>query len=60
MDSMYACDDVECPNCSENIQVHKTWHPLDYVEREADGWMPRSLFVIASDRLLHSCPILGT
>jgi hypothetical protein len=55
---MYGWRDVACPNCSENIPVRETWHPLNYVERDADEAMPRSLFVIGNDRLLHSCRIV--
>jgi hypothetical protein len=54
---MFGWEDVECPNCSETIGVHETWHPLNYIERNAEDDVPRSLFVIGNDRLLHSCPI---
>ena len=50
-------DAVECPNCQDRIIFREDWHPLRYVERDADDYAPRSLYVIGADQLLHSCPI---
>ncbi len=50
-------DAVDCPNCSESIAYREEWHPLTYIERAADDHSPKSLVVIANNRLLHMCRI---
>ena len=51
-------DAVECPNCRKRITFRDDCHPVKYVERDADEHAVRSLYVIAADQLLHSCPIV--
>jgi len=56
---MYGFETIECPNCTEPILVHQDWKPVEYVTRAPDRHNPPSMFVIAADRLLHACPIIG-
>ena len=48
---------MKCRNCGEIVLVSPAREPVRYVERPAEGDMPRSLLIIGGDWLLHRCVI---